>query len=300
MPPATLVNSSQRLNRAERRGRRGDGTQPEGAEEKRPEPVQQRPGARGTRRQVRLVRPCQALGLDDVACQPVPADRLGHRRLQVGLGVPGLDQRPAKPGEEAYLVVDRAGIAQQGVLLAHLGAAEHAPDGAVEQADALVDQAGDRIEHGGDQGGAAAERRQRPQVLRRETPALAGQLAEPLGVHAIGAGGVEAEGAQSVEPFDQARQRAVPGRTWRLPHPGQHARRRALLPVEQRVERGRLLRGEAAGELEGDVTFGLQHHNADEALEHARAGRHDPPPAQLIHQRGRDRRCVRRGERHRQ
>jgi hypothetical protein len=285
VPPATLVNSSQRLDRAERRGRRGDGPQPEGAEEKRPEPVQQRPGARGTRRQVRLVRPCQAPGLDDAACQPVPADRLGHRRLQVGLGVPGRDQRPAELGEEAYLVVDRAGIAQQGVLLAHLGAAEHAPDGAVEQADALVDQAGDRIEHGGD------HRREK----RRSGPDR-----EPLGVHAIGTGRVEAEGAQSIEPFDQARQCTVTGRTGWLPGPGQHARRRALLPIEQRVECSRLRRGEAAGELEGDVTFGLQHHDADEALEHARAGRHDPPPAQLIHQRGRDRRCVRRGERHRQ
>jgi hypothetical protein len=39
-------------------------------------------------------------------------------------------------------------------------------------------------------------------VLRRETRALARQLAEPLGMHAIGAGRVEAEGAQSVEPFD--------------------------------------------------------------------------------------------------
>jgi hypothetical protein len=78
--------------------------------------------------------------------------------LQVGLGVPGLDQRRAETGEEAHLVVDGPGVAQQGVLLAGLGAPEHAPDGAVEQADAVVGEAHDRVEHGGDERGAAPER----------------------------------------------------------------------------------------------------------------------------------------------
>src|SRR3712207_7530888 len=41
-----------------------------------------------------------ALGLGDAARQSVPAYCIGDRRLQVGPGVPGLDQRPAKFGKD--------------------------------------------------------------------------------------------------------------------------------------------------------------------------------------------------------
>lgn len=72
-------------------------------------------------------------------------------------------------------------------MVAGIGAAEHAADGAVEQGDAIVGQAGDRVEHGCDQGGAAAQRRQCPQMLGSETGALARELAQALGMHAFGA-----------------------------------------------------------------------------------------------------------------
>jgi hypothetical protein len=39
---------------------------------------------------------------------------------------------------------------QQSILLAHLGAAEHAPHGTVEQRDAVVGQARDGVEHARD------------------------------------------------------------------------------------------------------------------------------------------------------
>ena len=113
--------------------------------------------------------------------------------VQVGLCLLGLDQRRAQLGEQAHLVVDGAGVAQDGVLLACLGAAEHAADGAVEQADAVVGQARDGVEHGGDQGGPAAKRRERAQVLGGEAPALARELAQPLRMHALGAGRIEAD-----------------------------------------------------------------------------------------------------------
>ena len=82
-----------------------------------------------------------------------------------------------------------------GVLLARLGAAEHAADRAVEQADALVGQPRDRVQHRGDQGRAAAKRRQRAQVLGGEAPALARELAQALRMHALGAGRIEPDGA---------------------------------------------------------------------------------------------------------
>ena len=72
-------------------------------------------------------------------------------------------------------------------------AAEHARDGAVEEAHAIVGQAPDRVEHGGDERGAAPERRKGPQVLRRETTALARELTEALRMDAIGARRVEAD-----------------------------------------------------------------------------------------------------------
>ena len=57
--------------------------------------------------------------------------------------------------------------------------------------DAVVGQAGDGVEHGRDQGCAAAQRRQRAQMLRREAGALARKLAQALGVDAFGAGRIE-------------------------------------------------------------------------------------------------------------
>lgn len=135
--------------------------------------MQDRPGACGERRQVRLVRPGQALGPGRATRQPVPAHGVGDRHLKVGACVTSLDERRAQPGQQAHLVVHGAGVAQERVLLADLGAAEHAPDGAVEDAHAIVGQARDGVEHRGDERGATPERRQGAQVLRCEAPALA-------------------------------------------------------------------------------------------------------------------------------
>ena len=119
--------------------------------------MQHRPGTGGERRQIGLVGTRQALGLGDPRRQPVPADRTRNRLAQVRATVARLDQRRAQLGQKAHLVVDRAGIAQQGVLLPDLRAAEHATYGTVEQGDAVVGQARDGVEHGRNQGGAAAQ-----------------------------------------------------------------------------------------------------------------------------------------------
>ena len=100
--------------------------------------MQHRPGACGQSQQVHLVRSCQALGLGDACRQLLPADGTRHGAVQVGTSLLGHDQRGAKLGEQAHLVVGDAGVAQHGILLARLGAAEHAADRAVEQADAVV------------------------------------------------------------------------------------------------------------------------------------------------------------------
>ncbi len=189
---------------------------------------------------------------------------------------------------------------QEGVLLAGLGTAEHASDRAVEQADAVVGQAGRGVQHGRDQGGAAAEQRQRPQVLGGVAAALAGQLSQPLGMDTLGAGGTEADGAQAGQLLHNARKGLVAGRARRLPRPGQHAERRPLPGRKQRVQRAGLDGGQVAGELARDVALGHDQSRGDQPLDDARARSDDPAPAQLVHQRRGDRQGACGGQRHRQ
>ena len=147
----------QDLDRAKHRDGSRHGAELERTEEQGPEPMQHRPSARGKCRQIGLVRTCEALGLVDAARQLVPADGGGDGFLQIIAAILGLDQGRTKLGQQAHLVVDRAGIAQQGVLLPDLRAAEHVTYGTVEQGDAIVGQARDGVEHGRDQGGTAAQ-----------------------------------------------------------------------------------------------------------------------------------------------
>lgn len=130
--------------------------------------------------------------------------------------------------------------------------------------------------------------------------ALAGQLAQPLRMHALGAGGIEANGAQAGQLFHDAGEGLVAGRSRRLPRPTQHAQGRALLGHEQHVQRLGLGGGQVAGELARDVALGYDQDCRDQALDHARARSDDPAPAQLVHQRRGDRQRVRGGQRHRQ
>jgi len=134
----------------------------ERSEEQRPEAMEHRPGARGKRREVRLVRTSKAFCFCDAARQLVPADRGSNRLLQIGAAFSGLDQRRSQLGQKTHLVVDRPRIANQGLVLADFGTTEHAAHGAVEQGDGVVGQPCHRIEHGSDQGRPAAQRRQSP------------------------------------------------------------------------------------------------------------------------------------------
>ncbi len=190
--------------------------------------MQHRPGARGQGGQVHLVRPGQALRLSDARRQPLPADGVRDGAIQVGVDFPGRDQGAAEPDQQSHLVVDGLGVTEEGALLAGLGAAEHAADRTVEQADAVVGQAGRGVQHGRDQGGPAAEQRQRPQVLRGVAAALTGELAEPLGVDTLGTGGIEADGAQAGQLLHDAGKGLVAGLARWLPRPSQHAQRRPL------------------------------------------------------------------------
>ena len=220
--------------------------------------MQHRPGARRPRPAdppcpggpgVRLRRRCAPASSQPTAAATAPSE-IGAARL-------GLDQRRAQLGEQAHLVVDRAGVAQHGVFLARLGAAEHAADGAVEQGDAVVGQACRGVQHRRDQSRAAAERRQRPQVLGGEAAALARELAQPLRVDAFGAGRIEADRAQAGELLDDAREGAVTRRARRLAGPGQHAHRGALLGLRAAHRALSACVGcQCAGELDGDVALG--------------------------------------------
>ena len=253
--------------------------EPERAEEQRPEPVQHRPGPGGERPQVGLVRAREPLGIRNAGGEPLPADGGGDGAVQVLAGLLGLDQRGAELGEQTHLVVDCPRVAQHGAILLHLRAAEHAAHGAVEQGDALVGQARGRVQHGGDQGRASTKWGQRPQVLGGVAAALARELAQALGMHALGAGGIEADRAQASELLHQAPQRLVAWGACGLPRPGQHAHRRALVGGEQRVQRGSLVVGQAASELGRDVALGQHGRARDQLLDDKRPGGDDPPAA---------------------
>src|SRR6516165_8850767 len=60
------------------------------------------------------------------ARQLVPADRGSDRFLQIGAGLPGLDQYRPQPGQKTDLVIDRPRIADQDILLANFCAAKNA------------------------------------------------------------------------------------------------------------------------------------------------------------------------------
>ena len=139
--------------------------------------MQHGPGTRGQGGQVHFVRAGQALGFGDARRQPLPSDRVRDGAVQVGVTLLGRDQGAAEPDQQPYLVVNGPGVTQESALLPRFGAAEHTADRTVEQADPIVGQAGRGIQHGRNQGGPAAEQRQRPQVLGGVATALAGKLA---------------------------------------------------------------------------------------------------------------------------
>src|SRR4051794_34192082 len=71
-PPPAYHDGGQQLDGAQRRGRRRYGAELEGVEEQRPEPAQHGPGSGGERRQVGLVRACEALSFGDAGGEFVP------------------------------------------------------------------------------------------------------------------------------------------------------------------------------------------------------------------------------------
>ena len=97
----------------------------------------------------------------------------------------------------------------RGVLFTDFGTSEHVFHSAVEQSNAVVGQSRDGIDHSRDECGMAAQRRQCSQVLGSEARTLAGEFAQPLGVHPFCAGRVEDDGTQSSNMLDKTRNSAV-------------------------------------------------------------------------------------------
>jgi hypothetical protein len=83
--------------------------------------MQNRPGARSKRGEVRLVLAREPFRLFDAVRELVPADRGSDRRLQIGTGFPGLDQYRSQLRQKAHFLVDRPRIADQDFNLALLG-----------------------------------------------------------------------------------------------------------------------------------------------------------------------------------
>ncbi len=158
-PTAAGIAVPQRLGCPQRGCAGRDGTESEGGEEDRAEPMQHRPGPARQRVQIRLLRAGQPLGLDDAGGQPVPAHGRRHGFVEVGLLLLRRDQGGAQPDQQAHLVADGLGIAQDGTLLARLGTPDHAADRAIEQADGVIGQACHGIQDGRHQRRPAARQR---------------------------------------------------------------------------------------------------------------------------------------------
>ncbi len=234
--------------------------------------MQHGPGALGECRQISPVRARQAACLGDAAAQALPSNRRLDRGEQIGTALSGSEQGLAEPGEQAHLVVHRSCVAQDGILHPRLGAAEQPAHRTVEQGDAVVGQPGRGVQDGGDQRGAAAWGRQGPQMLRGEAPALAGELAQALRMHAIGASRIEADGAQVGEPLGDIQEGTMPRRTGRLARPGEHAEGGAVLGREQCLQRLGLAGRQVAGQLACDLALGQQHGSQDQALDEGGRG----------------------------
>jgi len=205
----------------------------------------------------------QAFCFFDAAGQLVPADHGRNGRLQIGAALPGLDQRRSQLGQQAHLVVDPPSIAHQGILLADFRAAKHAADSAVKQGDGIVGQARDRVEHRRDQGCAAAQGRQGPQMLSGEAGTLARELAQALRVDAFGAGRIETDCSENGALLYQTRKGAVTGSAWRLTRPGQLAHPRAFLGRQQRIQRFGLLWRQVSGQLMRHLALGKYRRRGD-------------------------------------
>ena len=135
-------------------------------------------------------------------------------------------------------------------------------------------------------------------MLGSEACPLTGEFAQAFRMHALGAGRVEADGAQAGQLLDHACEGTMAWGTRRLTRPGQHAHRSALFDQQQRIEGLGLFRRQVAGQLLSDTPLGQHRRGRNQLLDDGRAGCDQTVPAQLIHERRGDRRGTRGGNRH--
>ena len=135
-------------------------------------------------------------------------------------------------------------------------------------------------------------------MLGSEACPLTGEFAQAFRMHALGAGRVEADGAQAGQLLDHACEGTMAWGPRRLTRPGEHAHRSALFDQQQRIEGLGLFRRQVAGQLLSDTPLGQHRRGRNQLLDDGRAGCDQTVPAQLIHERRGDRRGTRGGNRH--
>jgi hypothetical protein len=111
------------------------------------------------------------------------------------------------------------------------------------------------------------------------------KLAQPFGMNAFGGSRIEADRAQSSPLLDQARKGAMTGSAGRLTRPGQPADRCSLFCRQESIQRVRLHREQAAGQLMRDLALGRHHSCGDELIDNEWTGHNETPAPQLVHQR---------------
>ena len=141
------------------------------------------------------------------------------------------------------------------------------PDEPVEQVDGLVCQIGAQVERNGDQGGVAALAFVAGDMLRRGTAGFAGKRSKTGLLHAMPAGGIDADCADMVHTLDQAKHRARFCRFRHLAQPDEPTLAAFRPALRQRIQPPPLLGRQPAGQPTLELSSCLKAEIDTEAFE---------------------------------
>jgi hypothetical protein len=155
----------------------------------------------------------------------------------------------AIPGEwQANLLIDGTAIGLEGPGMPGFDLAKHRADEPVEEIDGLVCQIGDQVERNSDQGRVTALTFVAGDMLYRGTAGLAGELGKAALMHAMSAGGIDADRANMVQTLDQTQHRGRLCRLRYLAQPDKTALTAFRAAVRQSIEPPPLLGQQPAGQ----------------------------------------------------
>jgi hypothetical protein len=148
--------------------------------------------------------------------------------------------------------------------------AKHRVDEPVEQIDGLVCQIGDQVKRKSDQGRMTTLTLVAGDMLYRGTAGLAGELGEAALMHAMSAGGIDADRANMVQTSDQAQHRGRLCRFRYLAQPDEPALTAFRAALRQSIKPAPLLSQQPAGQPTFNLSSRLMTQVDAEAFEGSR------------------------------